>query len=135
MPRKAKPKPRPTAKIDAGSQKTRLWLMYPPRLITTPVIWQLGHKFPVTTNVRQASVTDEIGIVCLELEGLRADIKRAIQWLERNHIKVEPVEINVIESSNKVGVLPPSSFQANPIFASSLCNSVWKAITFSSDGR
>jgi hypothetical protein len=52
----------------------------------------------VATNVRQASVTDEIGIVCLELEGLRADIKRAIQWLERNHIKVEPVEINVIES-------------------------------------
>ena len=98
MPRKAKPKHLPTAKIDAGSQKTRLWLMYPTRLITTPVIWQLGHKFPVTTNVRQASVTDEIGIVCLELEGLRADIKRAIQWLERNHIKVEPVEINVIES-------------------------------------
>src|SRR5213593_2025851 len=82
----------------AQAQKTRLWLMYPPRLITTPVIWELGQKFKVMTNVRQASVTDEIGVVCLELDGQRADIKAAIKWLERMGIKVEPVEINVIES-------------------------------------
>ena len=72
--------------------------MYPPRLITTPVIWQLGHKFKVVTNVRQASVTDEIGIVCLELQGERAEIKKTIKWLERLGVSVEPVEINVIES-------------------------------------
>src|SRR3954463_727971 len=81
-----------------GLQKTRLWLMYPPKLITNPVIWELAQKFPVITNVRQASVTDEIGIVSLELEGKRVDIKAAIQWLEKLKIKVEPVEINVIES-------------------------------------
>lgn len=79
-------------------QQTRLWLMFPPKLITTPVVWQLAKKFPVITNVRQASVTDEIGIVSLELEGKRADIKAAIKWLEKLGIKVEPVEINVIES-------------------------------------
>src|SRR5262245_61291414 len=82
----------------SGAEKSRLWLMYPPRLITTPVIWQLSKKFPVITNVRQASVTDEIGIVCLEMEGARADIKAAIKWLEKMNINVEPVEINVIES-------------------------------------
>ena len=86
------------AKSPNGKQKRRLWLMYPPRLITTPVIWQLGHKFPVVTNLRQVSVTDEIGIVCLELEGQRADIKAAIAWLEKLGIRVEPVEINVLES-------------------------------------
>jgi ABC-type methionine transport system ATPase subunit len=79
-------------------QQTRLWLMYPPKLITTPVIWELSHKFPVVTNVRQASVTDEIGIVCLEIDGKREDIKAAIAWLEKHGIKVEPVEINIIES-------------------------------------
>ena len=78
--------------------QTRLWLMYPPKLITNPVIWELTQKFPVVTNVRQASVTDEIGIVCLELEGKREDNKDAIKWLEKTGIKVEPVEINVIES-------------------------------------
>lgn len=81
-----------------GKQHRRLWLMYPPRLITTPLIWELGHKFAVVTNVRQASVTDEIGIVCLEIEGDRAVIKSAIEWMEKKGISVEPVEINVIES-------------------------------------
>lgn len=80
------------------AQKTRLWLMYPPKLIKNPVIWELAKKFDVITNVRQASVTDEIGVVCLELEGKRAEIKAAIKWLERVGISVEPVEINVIES-------------------------------------
>jgi hypothetical protein len=72
--------------------------MYPQRLITTPVIWQLGRKFDVVTNVRQASVTDEIGIVCLELDGVGKEIAAAIRWLEKTGISVEPVEINVIES-------------------------------------
>ncbi len=79
-------------------QKTRLWLMFPARLITRPVLWELGRNFPVVTNVRQASVTDEIGLVSLELDGERQDIKNAIAWLEELGIKVEPVEINTIES-------------------------------------
>lgn len=76
----------------------RLWLMYPPRLIKKPFIWEVGHKFKVVTNIRQASVTDEIGIVCLELDGAREEVKAAIKWLEKNGVNVEPVEINVIES-------------------------------------
>ncbi len=95
MPAKKKTAP---AKPANGKQQRRLWLMYPPKLIKTPVIWELGHKFPVVTNVRQCSVTDEIGIVCLELEGERTQLKAAIAWLEKKGINVEPVEINVIES-------------------------------------
>ena len=79
------------------SEKSRLWLMYPARLITRPVIYELGREFQVTTNIRQASVTDEIGLVSLELEGERQEIKRAIAWLEELGVKVEPVEIQIIE--------------------------------------
>ncbi len=87
------------AKPAAKAHKTaRLWLMFPPKLITKPVVWELSQKFPVITNVRQASVTDEIGLVCLELDGLADDVKKAITWLGRKGISVEPVEINVIES-------------------------------------
>ncbi|HUI08049.1 MAG TPA: NIL domain-containing protein [Verrucomicrobiae bacterium] len=75
----------------------RLWLTYPRKAIQRPVIYELGHKFEVVTNIRQASVTEEVGIVSLELEGERAEIKKAIKWLENLGIKVEPVEINVIE--------------------------------------
>jgi len=87
-----------TAAKKKTTNQTRLWLMYPPRLITTPIICQISHKFPLVTNIRQASVTDEIGVVCLELDGEREDIKAAIKWLEKMGVKVEPVEINVIES-------------------------------------
>jgi ABC-type methionine transport system ATPase subunit len=86
-------------KIAKGKpEQTRLWLMYPPKLIKEPLIWQISQKFKVITNVRQASVTDEIGIVSLELDGKRENIKAAIKWLEKLGVKVEPVEINVIES-------------------------------------
>ena len=80
------------------TEKRRFWLTYPTRLITQPVIWQLSQKFPVVFNVRQASVTEEMGILCLELEAPRSEVKAAIAWLEKQGVKVEPVEINVIES-------------------------------------
>jgi len=82
----------------SSPEQTRLWLMYPPKLIKKPFIWEVGHKFKVVTNIRQASVNDEIGIVCLELDGARAEVKAAIKWLEKSGVNVEPVEINVIES-------------------------------------
>ena len=75
----------------------RLWLMFPTKLVTNPVIWELGQKFKVITNIRQASVTDEIGLVSLSLSGERDEIKRAIAWLEELGVKVEPVEIQTIE--------------------------------------
>ncbi len=80
-----------------SQQVTRLWLMYPARLITRPIVYEIGKEFAVVTNIRQASVTEEIGIVSLELDGEREEIKKAINWLEEQGVKVEPVEINTIE--------------------------------------
>jgi L-aspartate semialdehyde sulfurtransferase ferredoxin len=94
----AKPSAKTKNTASDSPQQTRLWLMYPPKLIKEPLLWQLARKFDIVTNVRQASVTDEIGIVSLELAGKRAEIKAAIGWLEKLGVKVEPVEINVIES-------------------------------------
>ena len=90
----AKKKSLPTTQSTV--QQTRLWLMYPPKLIKKPLIWEVAHRFKVITNIRQASVTDEIGIVCLELDGKRADVKSAIRWLEKSGVSVEPVEISAI---------------------------------------
>ena len=95
--RKKAVKKKKTAK-KPSSEKRRLWLMYPPRLITSPIIWELSAKYNLITNIRQAEVRDEIGIICLELEGPRDALKKATVWLERRGVKVEPVEINVIES-------------------------------------
>jgi hypothetical protein len=95
---KSKSKSKPKSKSGKETVHQRLWLMYPIKQITNPVVWELSRKFPVVTNVRQASVTDEIGIVCLEISGPEKSVKAGIQWLEKIGIKVEPVEIGVIES-------------------------------------
>ncbi len=90
----------PKKKISATKANSptqqRLWLMYPPKLIKKPFIWEVAHKFKVVTNIRQATITDEIGIVCLELDGPRDEVKAAINWLEKTGVNVEPVEIGVI---------------------------------------
>ncbi len=77
--------------------KSRLWLMFQPRLVTQPVVYDLGRKFAVVTNIRQASVNEEIGLVSIEMDGESVEIERAIAWLEEIGVKVEPVEINTIE--------------------------------------
>jgi ABC-type methionine transport system ATPase subunit len=93
----AAPKKKKNAATKSNSPtQQRLWLMYPPRLIKQPFIYEIGRKFKVVTNIRQASITDEIGIVCLELDGKRDEVKAAIQWLEKKGVNVEPVEIGVI---------------------------------------
>jgi hypothetical protein len=88
------PKP---GKLAPASQR-RFWLTYPPKRIQAPLIWELGHKFPLTTNIRQASVTDEVGIVCLEISGPPAEIQAGVLWLKRMGVSVEPVELSAVES-------------------------------------
>jgi ABC-type methionine transport system ATPase subunit len=77
--------------------KSRLWLMFQPKLVTKPIVYEIGQKFNVVTNIRQATTSEEIGLVCVEIDGERADIEKAIDWMEEIGVKVEPVEINTIE--------------------------------------
>jgi L-aspartate semialdehyde sulfurtransferase ferredoxin len=99
MARTTKTKPVKAAKRPSNAKpaRRRLWLTYPPQKIQDPLIWQLGHKFGVVTNIRQASVSDQVGIVCLEVEGPGKEIASAIVWLEKRGVTVEPVEIGVME--------------------------------------
>ena len=96
MPLKTRKSTSPSASSKGSRENRRFWLTYPTKLITTPVMWQLVKKFEIITNIRQASVSDELGILCLEMEGERATVKAAVKWLEKQGVSVEPVEINVI---------------------------------------
>ncbi len=75
----------------------RFWLTVPSKIVQRPIIWEIGQKFKLVTNIGQASVTSELGIVSLSVQGQRPEIKKAIAWLEKLGVKVEPVEINTIE--------------------------------------
>jgi L-aspartate semialdehyde sulfurtransferase ferredoxin len=75
----------------------RFWLTFDGESSRRPLICEMSKKFEVTFNIRNASVTPTIGIIAMELEGDRAEIKKAVIWLENNGVQVEPVEINTIE--------------------------------------
>ena len=59
----------------------RVRFTFPTQLITEPVIYQLGQKFQVVTNIRRADVREDMGWVVLELEGAEEEIDRGIEWV------------------------------------------------------
>lgn len=77
--------------------KKRVYLTYSQEQIPEPLLYQCNKKFDVVTNIRQASISDQIGIVALELEGDEAEVKKAIQFFSDNGVKVEPIELDIIE--------------------------------------
>ena len=77
--------------------KKRFYLTYPPELIKEPFIYQVGKLYKVVTNIRQANISDKLGLVALELEGEAGEIDKAVKFLSDKGIKVEPIELDVIE--------------------------------------
>jgi len=77
--------------------RQRIYLTYPTDLIKEPIIYELGKKFDLVTNIRGANISDTLGLVALELDGSREEIDRAIAWLRERGVTVEPIEKNVIE--------------------------------------
>ncbi len=80
-----------------AQEKQRLWLNFDSTGVTRPIIWEMSKKFDVIFNIRNSSVTEQVGVIGLELEGEREVIKDAVKWLEGAGVRVEPVEINTIE--------------------------------------
>jgi hypothetical protein len=76
----------------ARQVQRKVFLTYPQKLIKEPIVYNLGKSFAVVTNIRGASVTDEIALVALLLEGEEAEVGRAIEFLQRSGIKVEALD-------------------------------------------
>lgn len=77
--------------------KKKIYMNFPQKLIKEPIIYQVGHKFKVVTNIRGASINDEIGIVALELEGEPEDIEKSIAYMREKGVTVEPIEMDMVE--------------------------------------
>jgi L-aspartate semialdehyde sulfurtransferase ferredoxin len=77
--------------------REKVYLTYPPKLLKEPIIYQLGQKFRVVTNIRGANISAEIGLVALELDGAQSEVSAALHWLTEIGVRVEPIEKNVIE--------------------------------------
>ena len=77
--------------------KKRVKFTFPQELITEPVIYELGRKFKIVTNVRRADVREDMGWVVLELEGDEDEIANSLDWVTSTGVRVEPVSGDVVE--------------------------------------
>ncbi len=77
--------------------KQRVMFTFPAELIKEPIIYQLGHKFKVITNIRRADVSEDKGWVVLELEGDGKEIERGLAWVSAKGVRVDPVIGDVVE--------------------------------------
>jgi molybdopterin synthase sulfur carrier subunit len=77
--------------------KRRVTLTFPPSLIREPVIYNMGHRFKLITNIRSANVSENVGWVTLEIDGEETEYSKALNYLNEIGVTVEPIERNVIE--------------------------------------
>ena len=77
--------------------KLRVKFTFPPDQIKEPVIYEVGKRFDLVTNVRRADITAEVAWAILELDGTREDLDRGVEWLRDLGVRVDPVEDSIIE--------------------------------------
>ncbi len=76
--------------------KRRVMFTFPSEMITQPVIYNLGHKFNIITNIRRADVTEDRGWVILELEAPDDALETGLQWVRDLGVQVNAMEGDVI---------------------------------------
>ena len=77
--------------------KMKAKFTFPTELVTEPVIFGLGKKFDVITNIRRADVTEIQGWVILELEGEEDQINRGLAWVSESGVRVDPIVGDIVE--------------------------------------
>ena len=76
--------------------KRRVMFTFPSELITQPVIYNLGHKYSIITNIRRADVTEDRGWVILELEGSDAALETGLEYVRGLGVQVNTMEGDVV---------------------------------------
>jgi hypothetical protein len=77
--------------------RQRVKFTFPEQLIKEPIIWEIGTRFDLVTNIRRADITAEVAWATLELEGEPERIEAGLRWVADRGIRVDPVEDTIIE--------------------------------------
>jgi len=70
----------------------RLQLIYPEELVREPILCMVCKNFDVILNIRTAKVTQDTGILTVEIDGDADEIERAIKFMEERGVSVQPIE-------------------------------------------
>ena len=74
----------------------RVTFTFKTELIQRPVIYELGKKFDIVTNVRRAEVGQDNGWVVLELEGTLDEIDRGLAWVKELGVDISSLDGDVL---------------------------------------
>ena len=77
--------------------RQRVKFTFPEELVKLPIIWEVGHRYNLVTNIRRADITAEVAWATLELEGEPADIEAGLRWVAETGVRVDPVEDSILE--------------------------------------
>ena len=77
--------------------KQRVKFTFVDNLVKQPVIYELGQKFKIVTNIRRADVGEDMGWVVLELDGEEPEIERGLEWVSSTGVRVDPLGGDVID--------------------------------------
>ena len=72
-------------------------LTFQQKLIKEPLTFQMAKKYNIMPNIRRAKVTETVGEIVLELDGLDADLDKGIEFLKKSGVIVEAVAGDIVE--------------------------------------
>lgn len=71
----------------------KCWLTFEGGRQNEPCLWKMCVKYPgVCFDIRQASVQADIGIMAVLFTGKEDEIEAALEFLQEQGVKVDPVE-------------------------------------------
>ena len=74
----------------------RVTFTFKTELIQRPIIYELGIKFEIVTNIRRAEVSQNDGWVVLELEGSTEEIECGLTWVIDQGVEVSSLEGDIL---------------------------------------
>jgi ABC-type methionine transport system ATPase subunit len=77
--------------------RRRYRMTFPEALITEPVIFNMGKKADVVTNIRRANVEERVGWVVLEIEGTEDEVRKAVDYASELGVQIDPAGGDILE--------------------------------------
>jgi hypothetical protein len=69
--------------------KQQIFLTFPQQVLSEPLLYILGRDFRLVPNIKGAMITDQMGMMALEVEGAPEDVEAAVQFLRDRGVKVD----------------------------------------------
>jgi ABC-type methionine transport system ATPase subunit len=72
-------------------------LIFPEHLIKQPITYKMAIKYNIIPNIRRAKVTETVGELVLELTGEEKNLNKAIKYLKKLGVEIEPIEGDILD--------------------------------------